>query len=84
MIESTKATATPRDALSSSHKLIPLENVVWRSPDMSFAGIDTLPCNRQYVADSGNPLDIIDLKEVVMNLSVVPSKVHWQNTNPSD
>ena len=84
MIEPTKAKAKPRDALSSFHKLIPLENVVWRSPDTSFAAIEILPCNRQYGDDFGNPLDKIDLSEVVMNLNVVPSKVHWQNTNLSD
>ena len=73
---------TAHDALSSSRKLIPLENVVWRSPDISAAAAEASPRNRHYgVCDLP---DIIDLSEIVMNPSVVPSKVHWQNASGSD
>ena len=61
---------------------MPLENVVWRSPDISAAAAEASPRNRHYgVCDLP---DIIDLSEIVMNPSVVPSKVHWQNASGSD
>ena len=84
MIETVRVKAVPHDALSSSRKLIPLENVVWRSPDLSFAAMDSLPRHRQNGDNVGNLPDIIDLSEVVMNPSAVPSKEHWQNADRSD
>ena len=84
MIETVRVKAAPHDALSSSRKLIPLENVVWRSPDLSFAAMDSLPRHRQNGDNVGNLPDIIDLSEVVMNPSAVPSKEHWQNADRSD
>ena len=84
MIETARAIAVPNDALSSSRKLIPLENVVWRSTDPSLAAIDPLPRHRRNGHNIGNLPDIIDLREVVMNPSVVPSKVHCQNADRSD
>ena len=83
MIETVRVKAAPHDALSSSRKLIPLENVVWRSPDLSFAAMDSLPRHRQNGDNVGNLPDIIDLSEVVMNPSAVPSKEHWQNADRS-
>ena len=84
MIETVRVKAAPHDALSSSRKLIPLENVVWRSPDLSFAAMDSLPRQRQNGDNVGNLPDIIDLSEIVMNPSAVPSKEHWQNADRSD
>ena len=84
MIETVRVKAAPHNALSSSHKLIPRENVVWRSPDLSFATMDSLPRHRQNRDNVGNLPDIIDLSEVVMYPSAVPSKVYWQNIDRSD
>ena len=84
MIETVRVKAVPHDALSSSRKLIPLENVVWRSPDLSFAAMDSLPRHRQNGDNVGNLPDIIDLSEFVMNPSAVLSKVYWQNIDRSD
>jgi hypothetical protein len=84
MIETVRVKAVPHDALSSSRKLIPLENVVWRSPDLSFAATDPLSHHRQNGGNIGNLPDIIDLSEIVMNPSAVPSKEHWQNADRSD
>ena len=84
MTATVRVKAAPHDALSSSRKLIPLENVVWRSPDLSFAAMDSLPRHRQNGDNVGNLPDIIDLSEVVMNPSAVPSKEHWQNADRSD
>ena len=84
MIETVRVKTAPHDASLSSRKLIPLENVVWRSPDLSFAAMDSLPRHRQYGDNVGNLPDIIDLSEVVMNPSAVPSKEHWQNADRSD
>ena len=84
MIEAVGVKTAPHDALSSPRKLIPLENVVWRSPDLSFAAMDSLPRHRQNGDNVGNLPDIIDLSEVVMNPSAVPSKEHWQNADRSD
>ena len=84
MIETVRVKAAPHDALSSSRKLIPLENVVWRSPDLSFAAMDSLPRHRQNGDNVGNLPDIIDLSEIVMNPSAVLSKEHWQNADRSD
>ena len=84
MIETVKVKAAPQDMLPSSRKLIPLENVVWRSPDLSFAAMDSLPRHRQNGDNVGNLPDIIDLSEVVMNPSALPSKEHWQNADRSD
>ena len=84
MIETLRVTAAPHNASSSSRKLIPLENVVWRSPDLSFAEMDSLPRHRRNVDNVGNLLDIIDLSEVVMNPTAVPSKVYWQSIDRSD
>ena len=82
MFETVRAVSAPRKILSSSRKLMPLENVVWRSPDISAAAAEASPRNRHYgVCDLP---DIIDLSEIVMNPSVVPSKVHWQNASGSD
>ena len=77
MIETVRVKAAPHDALSSSRKLISLENIVRRSPDLSFATMDSLPRHRQNGDNVGNLPDITDLNEVVMNPSVVPSKEHW-------
>ena len=84
MIDTVRAKTAPHDALPSSRKLIPLENVVWRSLDLSLAAIDPLPHDRQNIDNVGNPRDIISVSEVAMNTSVVPSKVHWQNADRSD
>jgi hypothetical protein len=84
MIETARAKAAPHDALSSSRKLIPPENVVWRSPTKSLAAINPLPRLRQYGDEVGNFPDIVDLSEGVMNLRAAPSKVHWQNANRSN
>jgi len=81
MIETVRVKAAPHDALSSSRKLIPLENVVWRSPDLSFAAMDSLPRHRQNGDNVGNLPDTIDLSEIVINPSAVPSKEHWQNAD---
>ena len=82
MFETVRAVSAPRKILSSSRKLMPLENVVWRSPDISAAAAEASPRNRHYgVCDLP---DIIDLSEIVMNPSVVPPKVHWQNASGSD
>jgi len=64
--------------------LIPLENAVWRSLNKSNYTIGLLPRHRRNGDNVGDPPDIIDLSEVVMNSSVVPSKVHWQNVDRSD
>ena len=84
MIETERNKAAPHGALSSSRKLIPLENVVWSSPDLSLAAIDPLLRHRRGGDKIGYLRDIIDLSEVVMNPSVVPSKVHCQNADRSD
>ena len=84
MIETARAKAAPHDTLSSSLKLIPLENVVWRSPDLSLDAIEPLHGHRQYDDDVCNLPDIIDLSEIVMNPSALPSKVHWQDADRSD
>ena len=84
MIEPVRVKAAPQDMLPSSRKLIPLENVVWRSPDLSFAAMDSLPRHHQNGDNFGNPPDIIDLSEVVMNPNMVPSNVHWQNIDRSN
>ena len=83
MFETVRAASAPRKILSSSRKLMPLENVVWRSPDSSTAAAETSPRNRHYGGDVFDLPDIIDLSEVVMNPSTVPSKVHWQNASGS-
>jgi hypothetical protein len=69
MIETARAKAAPHDALSSSRKLIPPENVVWRSPSKSLAAIDPLPRHRRYGDEIGNFPDIVDLNEGAMNLA---------------
>jgi hypothetical protein len=74
MIETLRVKAAPHNASSSLRKLIPLENVVWRSPDLSFAAMDSLPRHRRNGDNVGNLPDIIDLSEVVMNPTAVPSK----------
>ena len=84
MIETLRVKAAPHNASSSSRKLIPLENVVRRSPDLSFAEMDSLPRHRRKGDNVSNLPDIIDLSEVVMNPSAVPSKEHWQNADRSD
>ena len=82
MFETVRAVSAPRKILSSSRKLMPLENVVWRSPDISAAAAEASPRNRHYgVCDLH---DIIDLSEILMNPSVVPSKVHWQDADRSN
>jgi len=73
MFETVRVKAAPHDALSSSRKLIPLENVVWRSPDLSFAEMDFLTRHRQNGDNVGNLPDIIDPSEILMNPSAVPS-----------
>ena len=83
MIETVRVKAAPQDMLPSSRKLIPLKNIVWRSPDLSFAAMDSLPRHRQNGDNFGNPPDIIDLSEVVMNPNMVPSNVHWHNIDRS-
>jgi hypothetical protein len=84
MIGTVWVKAAPHNASSSSRKLIPLENVVWRSPDLSFAAMVSLPRHLRNGDNVGNLSDIIDLSEGVMNPSVVPSKVYWQNIDRSD
>ena len=84
MIETVRAKAAPHDALSSSRKLIPPENVVWRSPSKSFAAIDPLPRHRQYGDEVGNLPDIGDPSDVMMNLCAVPSRARWQNADRSN
>ena len=84
MIGTVWVKAAPHNASSSSRKLIPLENVVWHSPDLSFAAMDSLPRHRQNGDNFGNPPDIIDLSEVVMNPNMVPSNVHWHNIDRSN
>jgi len=84
MIETVRVKAAPHDALSSSRKLIPLENVVWRSPDLSLAATDPLSHHRQNGGNIGNLPDIIDLSEIVMNPRAVPSKMHSQNPDKSN
>ena len=84
MIETLRAKAAPHDALSSSRKLIPPENVVWRSPSKSFVAIDPLPRHRQYGDEVGNLPDFVDPSDVVMNLCAVPSKVHWKYADRSN
>jgi hypothetical protein len=46
--------------------------------------MDSLPRHRQNGDNFGNPPDIIDLSEVVMNPNMVPSNVHWQNNDRSN
>ena len=84
MIETLKVKAAPQDMVLSSHKLIPLENVVWCSPDLLFAAMDSLPRHRQNGDNICNLPGIIDLSEVVMNPNIVPSNVHWQNIDRSN
>ncbi len=84
MIDTLRAKAAPHDALSSSRKLIPLENVVWRLHVLSLNAMDPLPRHRQYGDGVGTRPDTIDLSEVVVNPSAVPFKVHWQNADRSD
>ena len=80
MIETFRGKAVLHDAVSSSRKLIPIDNVVWRSPDKSLAAIYPLPHHRQYGDDVGNLPTIIDFNEAVMNPNAVPFKLRWQNT----
>ena len=54
IIEASGSIAAPHYALHSSRKLVPLDIVVWRSPDKSLAAIDPLPRHRQYGGDVGN------------------------------
>ena len=84
MIETARAKAAPHGALSSSRKLIPLENVVWSSPDLSLAAIDPLLRHRLNGDNIGILPDIIDLSEVVMSPSAVPSKMYLQDADRSD
>jgi len=84
MIETARSKAAPHGALSSSRKLIPLENVVWSSPDLSLAAIDPLLRHRRDGDKIGYLRDIIDLSEVVMNPSAVPSKMYLQDADRSD
>ena len=84
MIETLWVKAAPHNASSSSRKLTPLENVVWRSPDLSFATMDSLPRHHRNGDSVGNLPDIIVLSELVMNPSAAPSKVYWQNIDRSD
>ena len=74
MIETLRVKAAPHDALLSSRKLISLENVVWRSPDLSFAAMDSLPRHRQNGDNVGNLPDVSDLIEIVIVPSAAPSK----------
>lgn len=84
MIETARAKAAPHGALSSSRKLIPFINVVWCAPDLSLAAIDPLLRYRRNGDNIRYLHDIIDLREVVMSLSAVPSKVYWQDADRSD
>ena len=84
MIETARNKAAPHGALSSSRKLIPFENVVWSSPDLSLAAIDPLLRHRRDGDKIGYLRDMIDLSEVVMNPSAVPSKMYLQDANRSD
>ena len=84
MIETVRVKAAPQDMLPSSRNLIPLENVVRRSPDLSFAAMDSLARHRQNGDYIGDLPDIIDLSEVVMNPNMLPSNVHWQNIDRSN
>jgi hypothetical protein len=84
MIETVRVKVAPQDMLPSSRKLIPLENVIWRSPDLSVAAMDSLPRHRRNGDNIGDLPDIIDLSEVVMNRNMVPFNVHWQNIDQSN
>ncbi|MDC1408129.1 hypothetical protein N8524_07370 [Candidatus Puniceispirillum sp.] len=84
MIETARAKAAPDGALSSSRKLIPLENVVGSSPDLSLAATDPLLRHRQNGDNIGYLTDIIDISEVVMSPSAVPSKMYLQDADRSD
>ena len=84
MIETERNKAAPHGALSSSRKLIPLENVVWSSPDLSLAAIDPLLRHRRDGDKIGYLRDIIDLSEAVMNPSAVTSKMYLQDADRSD
>ena len=76
IIEASGSIAAPHYALHSSRKLIPLDIVVWRSPDKSLAVMDSLPRHHKSSDNVDNFLDIIDMSEVVMTPSAVPSKMH--------
>ena len=76
MIEALGARAAPHDALSSSQKLITLENEAWRLPDKPRSTDDPLPRHGKYGDDISNLPGIIDRSEVVMNFRTVSSKVH--------
>ena len=84
IIEASGSIAAPHYALHSSRKLIPLDIVVWRSPDKSLAVMDSLPRHHKSSDNVDNFLDIIDMSEVVMTLSVVPSKMHLQISGRSN
>jgi hypothetical protein len=84
MIGTARAKAAPHGALLSSRKLIPLENVIWSSPDLSLAAIDPLLRHRLNGDHIGYLPDIIDLSEVVMSPSTVPSKMYLQDADRSD
>ena len=78
IIETLGAIAAPHYALHSSRKLIPLDIVVWRSPDKSLAVMDSLPRHHKSSDNVDNFLNIIDMSKVVMTPSAVPSKMHLQ------
>ena len=84
IIETSVAIAAPHYALHSSRKLIPLDIVVWRSPDKSLAVMDSLPRHHKSSDNVDSFLDIIDISEVVMTPSAVPSKMHLQISGRSN
>ena len=78
IIEASVAIAAPHYALHSSRKLIPLDIVVWRSPDKLLAVMDSLPRHHKSSNNDDSFLDIIEMSDVVMTPSAVPSKMHLQ------
>ena len=84
IIEASVAIAAPHYALHSSRKLIPLDIVVWRSPDRSLAAMDSLPRHHKSSDNVDSFLDIIEMSEVVMTPSAVPSKMHLQISGRSN
>ena len=84
IIESSGSIAAPHYALHSSRKLIPLDIVVWRSPDKSLAVMDSLSRHHKSSDNVDNFPDIIDMSEVVMTPSAVPSEMHLQISSRSN
>ena len=84
IIEILGGVAAPHYALHSSHKLIPLDIVVWLSLDKSLAVMVSLPCHHKSSNNVDSFLDTVDMSEVVMTPSAVPSKMHLQISGRSN